>query len=262
MPVASLPRISALIFLLSFSIFCRADAGQDFLKANAKKPGVVTTASGLQYKVIKAGKGESPTAQDLVEVHYHGTLIDGKVFDSSVERKQPASFALNQVIKGWTEGLQTMQAGGKTVFYIPPGLAYGERAVGSIPANSTLIFEVELLKVTKLNIPSTMKQLKAYQPPKLACGKSPVLPTKKDQALSESARKAGEKYISCLREFVKRGNTEMAGMMQLMKSGDENMRNAVLDQLKATKSSIKGQLESVAGFLDRFHELTNSHPER
>jgi FKBP-type peptidyl-prolyl cis-trans isomerase len=123
------------------------EAGQAFLKTNASKPGVKTTATGLQYKHTTEGKGVSPDANDKVTVHYHGTLIDGTVFDSSVERGQPATFGLNQVIPGWTEGLQLMKEGGKTTFYIPSELAYKERAQGKIGANSTLVFEVELIKV-------------------------------------------------------------------------------------------------------------------
>lgn len=123
-------------------------AGFDFLEKNGLEEGVNTTASGLQYKVLTAGEGnEHPAASDTVLVHYHGTLIDGTVFDSSVNRGQPISFGLNQVIKGWTEGLQLMVVGEKTRLYIPSELAYGGRATGGIPAHSTLIFDVELLAV-------------------------------------------------------------------------------------------------------------------
>src|SRR4051794_6402223 len=125
-------------------------AGEDFLAANAKKEGVKTTASGLQYKVIKSGdgKGKSPKLTDTVKVHYHGTLIDGTVFDSSVERGEPAEFPVNGVIPGWTEVLQLMKEGDKWQVYIPSKLAYGERgAGGKIGPNSTLIFDVELIKV-------------------------------------------------------------------------------------------------------------------
>jgi FKBP-type peptidyl-prolyl cis-trans isomerase FklB len=124
------------------------EAGQAFLDANAKKEGVVTTGSGLQYKVIREGGGPRPAATDTVEVHYRGTLIDGKVFDSSYERGQPTSFPLNRVIAGWTEGLQLMPVGSKYEFCIPYYLAYGERGIsGVIPTFATLIFEVELLKI-------------------------------------------------------------------------------------------------------------------
>ena len=123
-------------------------AGQAFLTENAQKEGVVTLESGLQYQVLEMGAGEKPQATDQVSCHYHGTLIDGTFFDSSVERGQPASFPLNRVIKGWTEGLQLMPVGSKFRFFIPPHLAYGERAVSAvIGANSTLIFDVELLGI-------------------------------------------------------------------------------------------------------------------
>ena len=124
-------------------------AGQDFLEANKKKEGVVALPSGLQYEVITEGTGNKPTASSKVTCHYHGTLIDGTVFDSSVKRGQPATFPLNMVIKGWTEGLQLMPLGSKYRFFIPPGLGYGDRQVGShIGANSTLVFEVELLGIS------------------------------------------------------------------------------------------------------------------
>jgi FKBP-type peptidyl-prolyl cis-trans isomerase FklB len=123
--------------------------GEKFLAENALKEGVVTTESGLQYEVIKMGKGKKPTATDKVRVHYHGTLIDGTVFDSSVERGEPTEFGLNQVIAGWTEGLQLMPVGSKFRFFIPQELAYGSRNAGSIPPYSTLIFEVELLGIVK-----------------------------------------------------------------------------------------------------------------
>jgi FKBP-type peptidyl-prolyl cis-trans isomerase FklB len=120
--------------------------GTKFLEENKKKEGVKTTASGLQYKVIKEGTGAQPKATDTVTVNYRGTLIGGKEFDSSYKRGQPATFPLNGVIKGWTEGLQLMKTGSKYQLFVPPDLAYGERAVGAdLPANSTLIFEVELL---------------------------------------------------------------------------------------------------------------------
>lgn len=123
-------------------------AGKAFLAENAKRPEVKTTASGLQYEVLTEGAGAKPKATDQVTVHYHGTLIDGTVFDSSVERGQPATFGLNQVISGWTEGLQLMPTGAKYRFYLPYDLAYGERGAGpKIGPYTTLIFDVELLKV-------------------------------------------------------------------------------------------------------------------
>ncbi len=125
------------------------ETGKKFLEENKKKAGVKTTASGLQYKVIKEGTGVKPLAVDTVVVHYHGTLIDGQVFDSSVERGETIEFPLNGVIQGWTEGLQLMSAGSKYIFYIPENLAYGQQAMGNITAYSTLIFEVELFDVKK-----------------------------------------------------------------------------------------------------------------
>ena len=122
--------------------------GQAFLDANKKKDGVKVTASGLQYKVITKGEGAKPEATDKVKVHYRGTLIDGKEFDSSYKRNQPAEFGLNQVIKGWTEGLQLMNVGSKYEFYIPSGLAYGPNGPPSIGPDQTLIFTVELLDIT------------------------------------------------------------------------------------------------------------------
>ena len=124
-------------------------AGQAFLEANKQKPGVIELPSGLQYEVIIKGNGAKPSARNKVTCHYHGTLVDGTVFDSSVKRGQPATFPLNMVIKGWTEGLQLMEIGSKWRFFIPPQLAYGERQTGAhIGPNSTLIFEVELLGVS------------------------------------------------------------------------------------------------------------------
>ncbi len=123
--------------------------GEAFLAENGQKEGVITTESGLQYEVMAEGEGASPVATDTVKVHYKGTLLDGTEFDSSYSRGEPAVFPLNRVIPGWTEGVQTMKEGGKTRFFIPSELAYGERATGNITPNSTLIFEVELLEVVK-----------------------------------------------------------------------------------------------------------------
>ncbi|MEL6719655.1 MAG: FKBP-type peptidyl-prolyl cis-trans isomerase [Bacteroidota bacterium] len=121
--------------------------GEAFLAENAQKEGVKTLESGLQYLVLTEGQGAIPTAQDRVEVHYHGTLIDGTVFDSSVERGKPATFGVTQVIKGWVEALQLMPAGSKWRLFIPSDLAYGNRGTGGIPPNSVLIFDVELLDI-------------------------------------------------------------------------------------------------------------------
>jgi FKBP-type peptidyl-prolyl cis-trans isomerase len=126
------------------------EEGQAFLEENAGRSGVEVTESGLQYEVLKEGVGAKPTANDQVRVHYHGTLIDGTVFDSSVERGQPAVFGVGQVISGWTEALQLMPEGSKWKLFIPANLAYGERGAGSkIGPNSALIFEVELLEIMK-----------------------------------------------------------------------------------------------------------------
>ena len=121
-------------------------AGQDFLEKNKEKAGVVALPSGLQYEILVEGNGPRPVATNKVTCHYHGTLIDGTVFDSSVQRGQPATFPLNGVIKGWTEGVQLMPAGSKWRFYIPPHLAYGDRQASvQIGPGSTLIFDVELI---------------------------------------------------------------------------------------------------------------------
>ena len=123
-------------------------AGEAFLAENGKKDGVVTLPSGLQYQVLKEGNGKKPSATDQVVCHYEGTLIDGTVFDSSYQRNQPATFGLNQVIPGWTEGVQLMQEGAKYRFFIPYNLAYGERGAGAqIPPFAALVFDVELIEV-------------------------------------------------------------------------------------------------------------------
>jgi len=125
-----------------------AKAGTDFLATNGKREGVTTTASGLQYEILKKAEGPKPSKEDSVKVHYHGTLIDGTVFDSSVDRGEPAEFGVGQVIAGWTEALQLMPVGSKWKLFIPSKLAYGERGAGEdIGPNSTLIFEVELLAI-------------------------------------------------------------------------------------------------------------------
>jgi FKBP-type peptidyl-prolyl cis-trans isomerase len=125
------------------------EAGQKFLAENKGKAGIKTTASGLQYQVVTQGKGALPAATDQVKVHYRGTLLDGTEFDSSYKRNEPTQFGLNQVIKGWTEGLQLMPVGSKYKFFIPSDLAYGEQGPPSIGPNQTLIFEVELLEIVK-----------------------------------------------------------------------------------------------------------------
>lgn len=124
------------------------EEGRVFLQNNSTKPGVITTKSGLQYEVLKEGTGKKPKATDKVRCHYEGTLIDGTIFDSSYQRNEPAVFGLNQVITGWTEGVQLMSEGSKYRFYIPYLLAYGESGAGGmIPPYATLIFDVELIEV-------------------------------------------------------------------------------------------------------------------
>ena len=129
-------------------------AGEEFLRENKEKEGVVTLESGLQYKVITQGRGSKPAASDVISCHYKGSTIDGKEFDSSYKRGEPASFKLNGVIKGWTEALQLMPVGSKWMLYIPPTLAYGDRGAGrTITPGSTLIFEIELLEIIDHDIP-------------------------------------------------------------------------------------------------------------
>jgi FKBP-type peptidyl-prolyl cis-trans isomerase len=149
-----IPRIVFTAFAAAFVVTTSAmaqsalDKGQAFLAENAKKEGVKTTASGLQYEVLTPGTGKSPKATDIVRVNYRGTTIDGKEFDSSYKRGEPIEFPLNGVIPGWTEGLQLMKEGAKYRFFIPPNLAYGLAGAGPlIGPNETLIFDVELLKV-------------------------------------------------------------------------------------------------------------------
>lgn len=151
--------IAVLVIGVAFFLIQRASANKNvmaenlekgvaFLSDNKAKEGVKTTASGLQYLVLQAGSSsEKPGPRDTVKVHYHGTLIDGTVFDSSIDRGQPISFGLHQVIKGWQEGLQLMTIGEKTRLFIPSELAYGNRSAGIITPGSTLIFDVELLEV-------------------------------------------------------------------------------------------------------------------
>jgi FKBP-type peptidyl-prolyl cis-trans isomerase FklB len=132
-----------------------AKLAAEFMEKNAKEPGVVTTPSGLQYKIITEGKGPKPDSSSTVTVHYVGTLLDGTVFDSSIKRGQPVSFPVGNVIKGWTEALQLMPVGSKWKLFIPPALGYGERGAGEqIGPNSVLIFEVELISLGDANAPA------------------------------------------------------------------------------------------------------------
>ena len=132
---------------LNPGVFKNVESGEKFLAQNKSKPGVKTTASGLQYEVITEGKGKKPTAADTVEVNYKGTLIDGTEFDNSYKRGQSISFPLNGVIRGWTEALQLMPVGSKYKLYIPNQLGYGMNDTGPIPGGSVLVFEVELLNI-------------------------------------------------------------------------------------------------------------------
>ncbi|MCL9779929.1 FKBP-type peptidyl-prolyl cis-trans isomerase [Vibrio sp. S4M6] len=152
--VLAIVLVLLLIYLISKKVKNRKSAGENlekgkaFLEQNASKEGVIVTKSGLQYQILKEGVGQvNPHSKSNVKVHYHGTLIDGTVFDSSVDRGQPISFRLNQVIKGWREGLQYMVEGEKIRMFIPPHLAYGSRGARTIPAASTLIFDVELIEI-------------------------------------------------------------------------------------------------------------------
>ncbi len=131
--------------------------GEEFLKNNAQREGITVTKSGLQYEVLKSGEGSKPKATDTVKVNYLGTLLDGTEFDSSFARNKPASFPLNRVIKGWTEGVQLMSKGAKYRFYVPSDLAYGARSTGKISSHSTLIFEVELLEIIHAGKPATRR---------------------------------------------------------------------------------------------------------
>ena len=154
--IAIILAISAVFFYIYRTSTNKASAkenvqlGEAFLAANRANEGVKVTNSGLQYLVLREGTGsQHPAASDRVKVHYHGTLIDGTVFDSSVDRGQPIEFSLNQVIKGWTEGLQLMVVGEQTRLFIPSNLAYGNRSTGAIGAGSTLVFDVELLGINE-----------------------------------------------------------------------------------------------------------------
>jgi FKBP-type peptidyl-prolyl cis-trans isomerase FklB len=139
--------------------------GDAFLAANKNKPGVKTTASGLQYEVLKEGQGDAPKATDQVTVNYKGTLLDGTVFDSSYERKEPATFPVDGVIPGWVEALQLMKPGSKYKLYIPASLAYGDKGAGAIGPNATLVFEVELLSVNKAGeVPASASENPAKPP--------------------------------------------------------------------------------------------------
>lgn len=252
----TLRSVIVLAAVLSLPVVATADAGKAFLESNAKKAGVVTTDSGLQYKVITEGKGESPGASDMVRVHYHGTLIDGTVFDSSVERGEPTSFVLNQVIKGWTEGLQTMKTGGKTIFYIPADIAYGSRSVGPISPNSTLIFEVELIKVLPITAPRTLADVQAFTLNNMDCGDAPALPKEKSQLASIKTR--ADAYISCAREYFKYSSMQLAELLNLLQGSDETLRDAVLDKIRAGKRFQNEQLTPAVTYIEAYEAMKAS----
>lgn len=252
--MVSIRKTGLLAFLVAAMVVpssVLSNEGKAFLEANAGKPGVITTASGLQYKVIKEGDGISPVATDLVNVHYHGTLIDGEVFDSSVDRGEPASFALNQVIRGWTEGLQLMREGGKTRFYIPANLAYGNRQVGKISPGSTLVFDVELLRVLALNLPTDIAGIRAFKIAAMDCGKAPALPA--DKAGLEKVRPAAESYMACVREYYQLVTSQLQGLGH-MASGSDDMRDLVLDKIAASKKDLSSELDSALAFMKRYQE--------
>jgi hypothetical protein len=218
-----------------------ADAGKDFLKQNGSKKGVVTTASGLQYKVLKQGTGISPAATDMVTVHYHGTLINGTVFDSSVDRGEPIDFALNQVIPGWTEGLQLMQEGGKSVLYIPSELAYGDRDLGVIKPNSTLVFEVELIKVQQLNIPTTLSAMKSWSLSPMTCDTPPSVPKNKDPDTVKAFIVQSDKYIACVQDYYKMADARYKGVAHVAQTAKGEMKDAALNKALEARQDLARQ---------------------
>ncbi|TNF98851.1 MAG: FKBP-type peptidyl-prolyl cis-trans isomerase [Gammaproteobacteria bacterium] len=230
-----------LVPFLLFTSLVSADLGKEFLEANEKKDGVIATASGLQYRVIKAGNGVSPAATDMVKVHYHGTLIDGTVFDSSVDRGEPIDFALNQVIAGWTEGLQLMKEGGKSVLYIPSELAYGDRDLGVIKPNSTLIFEVELIKVQQLNIPTTLSAMKSWRLNPMACDKPPAIPEKKDPDTVKAFMIEGDKYIACVQTYYKLADARYKGVASVAQTAEGDMKDAALNKVLEARQDLARQ---------------------
>ncbi len=165
-------------------------AGKTFLTANKAKEGVIELPSGLQYKITKEGTGAYPQASDTVTVHYKGTLMDGTVFDSSIDRGEPITFPLDKVIKGWTEGLQKCKVGGKINLYIPSDLAYGDKATGPIPAGSLLIFEVELLKAVPAPAEPVDKAGVATDKTKAPAAKAKAKTTTKTAAKASTAKTA------------------------------------------------------------------------
>jgi hypothetical protein len=173
--------------------------GRAFLAENAKREGVTELPNGLQYEVLKEGTGVSPEETWEVTVHYRGTLIDGTEFDSSYSRGQPATFRLNQVIEGWTKGVSLMKEGAKWKLYIPPSLGYGNKPVGNIPANSTLVFEVELISVTAPPPPEeVVAELMEFSAPVNGCGEPPAFdPDTADAAAASAFEDAARDWMIC-----------------------------------------------------------------
>ncbi len=226
--------------------------GHTFHEWNKDQPSVVTTKSGLQYRVVSEGAGASPVSTDLVKVHYHGKLVNGDVFDSSVDRGEPSSFALNQVIKGWTEGLQLMKEGGKTRFYVPSTLAYGSRDMGKIKPHSSLVFDVELIKVYSLNLPNDVAGIRAFKISKMECGTPPGMPA--DKAAAVKIKDKAESYSACVRDYYKLATSQLEGLVRLASGGDE-MRDAVLDSIKTGKQDLSTQLNPALGFMKRYQDM-------
>ena len=238
--------------LLTYNTFLHADA---FLKHNAGEPGVITTDSGLQYKVVQEGTGLSPGPKDMVTVHYRGQLTSGEVFDSSKERNQPLSFALNRVIPGWTQGLQTMKEGGTTLLYIPAHLGYGDRSVGKIPANATLVFEVDLLKVKTLNLPETKQEVLAFTPSVMDCPAPPTLPD--DPKKLGQIHDQATAYINCARDYYQLESMRLEGLVELA-SKDESLRDVVVQRIQAAQKQMEQYLNPATKFIQAYSQQTQA----
>jgi len=216
---------------------------ENFLEENAKRDGVQTTASGLQYEVISEGTGERPTASSTVVVHYTGTLTDGTKFDSSRDRGQPAQFPLNGVIRGWTEGLQLMREGGKTKFYIPSELGYGARgAPGAIPPNADLIFDVELIKI--VGEPEPHPDVTAFLERPIGtftCGDMPVPTGEESDAEVAALQEQGNAWQNCVAAFIKEETSVVTNALQR------------LQQIEASQVPSQQQMD-VNTYLQKFSE--------
>ena len=256
--------------LLIVSIFCLCFAASTALQAGvatadtAKAPGqdnldsadFVTTKSGLRYLVYKAGEGRSPAANDLVTMRYHGTLENGDVFDTNVDR-EPTSLTLNRVISGLSEGLQTMKVGGRSMFYVPAKLAYGEAKFGSIPPNSNLIYQVELLQVVVLNVPTDMKSVRTFEIDSMSCGKPPVLPKSKTDL--RGIQDKVQQYSNCTRTY----HTRVMGQMEALavigqKASDAKSQDDILKKLKQSEEKIQNVMQPAIDYLQRYHELASA----